>query len=74
MNTKYTVKALPRETKYKEKIYKNVYDIGHFYERDMLKKEPSESIRLLIGEPFGKTEREYIDLSKYDVMIHMEVE
>lgn len=71
MKVSYTVTAIPKEKGKKKKVYREVYDIGHYYDRN-LTEDRAEVFRLLIGEPFGKSEREYIDLMKNDVLVHME--
>ena len=72
MKIRYTVTAIPKERGQLNKIYKNVYDIGHYYDRITSQIKPREAIRLLIGKPFDETQREYIDLAKYNVLIEME--
>ena len=72
MKVSYTVTAIPKEKGKKKKIYREVYDIGHYYGRNV--PDNHETIRLLIGDPFGTEtcEREYIDLFANDVLIHLE--
>ena len=70
MRISYTVTAIPKEKGKNKKYYRGVYDIGHYYARNT--PDQHEVIRLLIGEAFGKTEREYIDLAKNDVLIHLD--
>ena len=70
MEINYTVTAIPKEKGKRKKIYHKVYDIGHYYGRNV--PDPAETLRLLIGVPFGNTEREYIDLMKNDVLIHLD--
>lgn len=65
-----TVTARPRSGDGKELVFNHVYDIGHYYSRNTGKEE--QYIRLLIGSPFGKSVRQYIDLFKHDVVIHVD--
>ena len=64
------VTAKQRDGKGENLVFVDVYDIGHFYSRNT--GEEDQHLRLLIGEPFGRTERKYIDLFKYDVIIHLD--
>lgn len=70
MKIRYTVTVIPKAKRKRKKNFHNVYDIGHYYQRNTT--EAAEVFRLLIGDPFGETEREYIDLMKNDVLIHLE--
>lgn len=65
-----TVTAKPRDEKGKTLVFNHVYDINHIYSRNTGKDD--QYIRLLIGDPEGESNRQYIDLFKYDVGIHLD--
>lgn len=65
-----TVTAKPRGGKGKTLVFNHVYDVGHYYSRNTGKDD--QYIRLLIGDPFGKSERQHIDLFMFDVEIHVD--
>ena len=67
-----TVTAKQREKNGKELVFNHVYDVGHYYSRNTGKEKEDQVIRLLIGDPFKKSERQYIDMHKFDVTIHLD--
>ena len=70
MKIRYTVTAIPKDPVKTEKVYKDVYDIGHYYGRNV--PDACETLRLLLYREDGKDRHEYINLMKNDVLIHLE--
>lgn len=75
MKIRYTVTAIPKDPVKTEKVYKDVYDINHCYHRNETKTVMNhEILRILIYSDVRIPRREIIDLTKNDVVIHLEEE